>query len=251
MSVNCLTVVTWLWNRRGYRSTFTAAHVNALAAMVRRFYRYDVPVLCVTNTPAGLDPSIGVVADREDFANLPSPAGKGFPSCYRRLRLFEPDAARYFGDRFVSIDLGVVITGDLSPLWDVPDDFVAYRDPIFPTQYCGAMLLLRAGSRPRVWSEFDPIRSPVVAKANGFRGSDQAWISYAARGARVWGREHGVYSFARDVRGHDLPADARVVSFHGQTKPWSVVACVLPWIRAHYAPGHAPGFAAEHDVADA
>lgn len=231
-----LTVVTWLWSRPGYRSTFTAAHVNTLAAMVARHYARPHRVVCVTNNGSGIDSRVEIVPDRADFANVPSPAGKGFPSCYRRLRMFEPDAARYFGERFVSIDLGVVIVGDLVPLWDMPEDFVAYRDPLFPAQYCGAMMLLRAGARPYVWQAFDAIRSPVIAKHNGFRGSDQAWISYAAPFARTWSREHGVCSYAKDIRrqGGALPEDARLVIFHGAAKPWSDEPQRLAWIREHY-----------------
>lgn len=228
-------VVTFLWSTPGYRSTFTAANVNVTARMVRRFYRADARVVCVTNHPEGIDPSVEIVRDRCDFANLSSPAGKGFPSCYRRLRLFEPDAARDFGERFVSLDLGCVLVDDVAPLWDVPDDFVAYRDPNFPEQYCGALFLLRAGARPYVWQAFDPIRSPVLAKVNGKRGSDQAWISYAAPFARVWGAEHGVLSYRRDVApaGGVIPRGARVIVCHGSIKPWSPQA--WPAVRDAYA----------------
>lgn len=231
-----LTVVSWKWERAGYRSTFTAAHVNTLAAMVARHYARPHRFVCVTNDAAGIDPRVEIVPDRADFSNVPSPAGKGFPSCYRRLRLFEPDAARYFGERFVSIDLGVVIVGDLAPLWDVPEDFVAYRDPLFPSQYCGAMMLLRAGARPYVWRAFDPIRSPVLAKHNDFRGSDQAWISYAAPFARTWSTDHGVFSYAKHVRrvGGALPLGARIVVFHGAAKPWSDEPQRLEWVRRAY-----------------
>lgn len=232
-----LNVVCWLWDTPRYRTTFTAAHVNAFAANVGRHYRRPHRVLCVTNLRQGIAPGIVIVPDRADFSNLTSPSGRAFPSCYRRLRLFHPDAAQWFGDRFVSVDLDFVATGDLAPLWDMPDEFVAYRDPTFPRQYCGSMLLLTAGARPYVWQAFDPIRSPVLASHNGFRGSDQAWISYAAPFARLWGVEHGVYSYQHDIarraRG-ELPEDARAVVFHGRVKPWDEEARRLEWVREHW-----------------
>lgn len=232
-----LTVVCWKWSRAGYRSTFTGEHVNKLAAMVGRHYAGAHKIMCVTNDPSGIDPRVSVIPDRQDFAGVPSPHGAGNPSCYRRLLLFHPDAARWFGDRFVSIDLDVVATADLAPLWDRDEDFVAYRDPNFPAQYCGSMLLLRAGSRPFVWEGFNPHRSPGIAKAAGFRGSDQAWISYAAPWAPTWGVEAGVYSYRRHVEpaGGVLPGDARLVMFHGGVDPWAPRAQALPWVRANYA----------------
>lgn len=233
-----LTVVTWKWAQRGYRSTFTGAHVNALAAMVARHYARPHRVVCVTNDPSGIDSGkIQIIPDAEHFAGVPSPHGRGNPTCYRRLILFHPDAAQWFGDRFVSIDLDVVATRDLVPLWDRDEDFVAYRDPNFATQYCGSMLLLRAGSRPYVWQAFDPDRSPAIAKAAGFRGSDQAWISHAAPWAPTWGPEDGVYSYRRHIvpNGGALPDDARLTIWHGGVDPWSPAAQALPWVRANYA----------------
>lgn len=233
-----LTIVTWLWHRAGYRSTFTGEHVNALARMCARHYARPHRVICVTNDAEGIDPSIKIVSDTEDFASLPSPHGGGAPTCYRRLRSFHPDAARWFGDRFVSIDLDVVVTGDMVPVWDRPEPFVAWRDPFYGArgQYCGSMMLLTAGARPQVWNDFDPKRSPLIANAAGFRGSDQAWMSYKIKRAPTWSTADGVYSYRKDIepKGGALPADARIVMAHGDHDPWGSRMRGLPWVQTHY-----------------
>jgi len=237
-----ISVVTWKWERPGYRSAFAGEHVNALRRMVDRHYSPDARMICVTNDGAGIDSRVEIIPDREDFADLPSPHGGMNPTCYRRLLGFHPDAAQWFGERFVSIDLDVVLTADMRPVWDRDEDFVAYADPYYyrrSGQYCGSMWLLRAGSRPKVWTDFDPKTSPSVAARAGFRGSDQAWISYAAAGAPTWSPKDGVYSYRADIErnGNRLPVDARLVICHGPHDPWLEPMAELSWVREHYPTG--------------
>lgn len=230
-----LSVVCWKWGRPGYRSTFAAQHVNALARQVDRHYQRPHRFICVSNDPIGIDSQITVIQDDADFDNVPSPHGGGAPTCYRRLRLFRPDAGRWFGERFVSLDLDTVIVGDCVPLWDRPEDFVIYDDPLYPgRQYCGAMLLLTAGARPQVWTDFDPRVSPRQALASGKRGSDQAWISYKLPGEATWGPKDGVYSYRKHIapKGGALPAGARLTVWHGAQDPWGEAGQRLAWVRA-------------------
>lgn len=229
-----LTVVCWKWSRPGYRSIFTGKHVNALARMVDRHYTKPHRVLCITNDPIDIERGITIVTDDEDFLDVPSPHGGMSPTCYRRLRMFKPDIGQVFGERFVSIDLDVVLTGDVTPLWDRPEDIVLYRDPLYPTQFNGSMVLMTAGSRPQVWDDFDPLVSPRMARVSGKVGSDQSWISYKLPGEATWGPEDGVYSYRKDIENTGvLRKDARVVVFHGRTDPWTT-GQRLPWVREHW-----------------
>lgn len=226
-----ISFVCFLWRGNG---AYTAAHVNTLAAMVRRHYPAPHRFVCVTNTPAGIGPAITIIPDAEHFRDVPSPHGALWPSCFRRLVLFHPDAAQWFGERFVSLDLDCVITGDLRPLVDRSEDFVGWQDPLYRNQLCGSMMLLRAGSRPEVWAGFDSRRSPSVALAAGFRGSDQGWISYCLHREPRWTAADGVLSFKFDLKRGPLPPGARVVFFTGQPKPWSEEARRQAWVREWY-----------------
>lgn len=234
-----LSVVTWKWKpKTGYRSTFGPETVNVLRAMVARHYRQPHRFICVTDDPKGIDPDVEVLPDFGDFAGLPSPHGGQNPSCYRRLRMFHPDAAQWFGDRFVSIDLDVVLTGDLSPLWDRPEAFVMWGDTNRTTFYNGSMLLMTAGARSKVWTEFNPKTSPSAARIAGQFGSDQGWISHClGSGEATWTTADGVYSYRKHLvpDGGSLPANARVVVFHGAVDPWSRTAQALPWVKQHWA----------------
>ncbi len=244
------TVVCWRWKAPNAqpldRFRFGPETVNTLKNMVKRHYSQPHRFVCVTDDATGLDADVTVVPLWNDFADIPSPhdmlRGRRTvfknPSCYRRLRMYRADIAETFGTRFVSLDLDTVITKDLSPLWDRPEDIVFWGDTNRHTHYNGSMVLMTAGARPQVWDRFDPRKSPQQAKGAGCYGSDQGWISYClGPGEAKWSRDDGVYSFRNDIqptRG-PLPSNARMVMYHGKFKPWDRnVQTVYPWVKAHY-----------------
>lgn len=234
-----LSVVTWKWHpTTPYRSTFSAASVNVLRRMVARHYQQPHVFRCVTDDPRGLDTGIEVVPLWRDFAEVPNPGGSKKPSCYRRLKAFAPEIAAVFGERFVSLDLDIVLTGDVAPLWDRPEPFVIYGDTNPRTHYNGSMWLMTAGARRQVWDRFDPRTSPGKTRAAGVQGSDQGWISYVLGGGEPkWSTADGVYSFRNHIQttGGRLPSDARIVVFHGKFKPWdAAVLARYPWVRSHW-----------------
>ena len=235
-----LSVVTWKWKPfRGYRSSFGPEQVNTLFRMVARHYPDPFRPICVTDDAEGIDDGIEIVPLWNDFADVPSPHGGNNPSCYRRLRLFHPDAAQWFGGRYVSLDLDVVITGDLSELWNRTETFVAWGDtnPLPGSHYNGSMMLLTAGAHPEVWTDFDPETSPRKAKRSGCFGSDQGWISYRlGPGHPKWTTRDGVYSFRNHLATNmqHLPENARIVVFHGHHDPWGQFAQQIGWLRKHY-----------------
>lgn len=237
-----LTFVSWRWRpKSGYRSTFAPDTVYALRAMLQRHYHQPFRFVCVTDRPDEL-PGIETIPLWSDFADVKSPLGGSYPNCYRRLKLFAPDAGALFGPRVVSIDLDMVLVADVTPLFDRPEDFVIWGETDYPgRQWCnGSLWMLRTGTRTAVWSDFDPKTSPAIAHRAGSRGSDQGWMSYKL-GAReaMWGREDGVYSYRKHIAQQQnvLPANARVVAFHGKHDPWTYRSQQIAWIRQHYPIG--------------
>lgn len=238
MTAAALSVVCFKWRPRyGYRSQYGPDTVNVLRRMVARHYAPPHRFICVTDDAAGLEPGVEVVPLWKDFADVPSPHGGQNPSCYRRLRVFRADIAAKLGPRFVCVDLDTVITGDVAPLWDRPEDFVIWGETDPRSWYNGSMFLMTAGARSQVYDRFIPTRSPQQAKAAGRFGSDQGWISHVlGPGEARWTRSDGVYSYRVHIarNGGTLPPDARMVMFHGHIDPWSPAARALPWVREHY-----------------
>lgn len=232
-------VILFKWSKPGYRSTFKAEHVNAMRSMVERCYPDPHRVICITDDPSGIDQRVTCVPMWDTFANLKNPSWPVVgPNCYPRLRVFSNEFEKIAGSRFVCLDLDVVLTGDMRPIWNRPEDFVIYSSVRARGHYNGSMFMMKAGSRSKVWETFDPVESPKVAKAAGNHGSDQGWIQHClGKGEATWNLSDGIYAFRTDLRGREaiLPESARMVVFHGLPDPWSPQAqSKAPWIKHHY-----------------
>lgn len=243
-----LTVVTFLWTTPGYRSKFTPEHVRTMARMVERNYHGQaVRLVCFNDIGMhGEDWSQRGVDWRPlwgDYADIPNPHGAHNPSCYRRLKLWSDWGRDTVGKRILQIDLDMVICGDVTPIWDRPEPCVMWSDALNKTTpYNGAMQLFSPGGDlgRAVWEGFDPANSPAKARARGYFGSDQAWLSLALGQDRPrWTMADGCLSWrlhAEPYAGrHDgaCPPGARVVNFHGLHDPWTLTDRVA-WIKEHY-----------------
>lgn len=228
-----LTVVFFKWADRhhGYEGKFHSRHVNVMADRIDCYYPDPHRFVCFTDDPAGIAGRIETHTLWDDYADIPNPTGGGRPSCYRRLKLWDPAIENILGKRFVHIDLDAVVCGDLRPLWNRIEDVVMWADPFKRWPYLGGTYLMNAGARPHVWRDFDPAKSPQLAAAKGYQGSDQAWISYClGYGEAAWTHRDGLY---RQLPGKlkQKPQDARIVFTTGRRPPWGIN---ISWMREVY-----------------
>lgn len=213
-----LSVVCWKW--RGRRQ-FKPEYVNTLKRAVAANLSLDHEFVCVTDDPKGLDKDIRVVRLPE-FKHYDRGAGK--PSCYVRLWAFDPEFAKQLGERILTIDIDVVITGDLTPLVDRDDDFIIWCDSANhdKIRYQGGLHLMTAGARPQVWNDFDRATTPQAVEESGLAGSDQAWISMCLYPhEKTWDRSDGVYKSQLLKPDGRIPEDCRIMLPTGVMKPWS------------------------------
>lgn len=234
-----VSIVCWLWNGTGLGDRpYTPAHVNTLRRAVARNMSRPHRFICVADSSNGFDPEVEVVItppEAKRVGTLRTPEGGRFPSCYRRLWNFSPEA-KALGDLLLCIDIDLVPTRGWAPLFDRDEDFVGwrpYRDWGHKLRFGGGIYLLRAGTRTHVWKDFVGAPSIAEARRAGFRGSDQAWLSHKLGGREpYYGKDAGIYSI-RDMKGreHHLPPDARLVQFNGPVKPWS---SPLRWVKEHW-----------------
>lgn len=232
-----LSVVCWKWTQPGCRSSFGPEHVNTLQNMVARNYRGEHRFICITDDRRGLHAGVEVFPIGNLFADLRNPLGPEYPSCYRRLVAFRDDFRDVVGGRFVSVDLDVVIVGDVTPLWDRKEEVVFWQSPIRAPDYNGSMFLATPGVRRQLFDDFDPRQSPIDTRNARKLGSDQGWLSYRCPGEAVWTARDGLYSWNPQLRnrGWRLPPDARMVFFPGGENPWHTAAQQrAPWINEHY-----------------
>lgn len=181
-------------------------------------------------------PGLEVIRPPRDFDDVRIPTwNEKKPQCLRRLSMFRPDAEKWFGPRIISMDLDCIIAGPLDPLFDVPDDFKMMEGTApLKRPYNGSMMLLTAGARPQVYTEFTPQRA--VEAGRHFLGSDQAWIGFCLGwGEKTWSDADGALWFSpRYSLG--VP-DCRVMFFPGTPKPWQVAGSrpLDRWVRQNYA----------------
>jgi hypothetical protein len=238
VSINC---ILWKWKQPGFIHSYTSEHVNVMHDMIRRNQRHmKVRIICVTDDPVGIDSGVETFPLWKDFENLPNRSGKQLPSCYRRLKIFNPETQAAIGimpgERICSLDLDSIITNDMTSLWNKTEHFVgwAVRGNHHLRVFNGSMFMFTAGENTNIWSRFDPVKTPDQVHRAGFLGSDQSWLSYNfARDptAGTWAYPQAV-SYPKEVaRRPQLSPGVSIVMFHGKRKPWHAdVQKETPWV---------------------
>lgn len=229
-----LSVVCWQWNV-GFR-TYLPEHVNALARMVKRNLPRPHRFICVTDETEGFSGDVELLRTPDAakaVGDIPSPEGAAFPSCYRRLWMFS-DEAMVLGDRVLLLDIDCLVVDNLTPLLDRDEDFVGWR-PNYQwgnPRIGGGTWLLRTGTNTHVWDDFTPEAVSACRNA-GYRGSDQAWLSYKLRGCATWPEPgSGIFQSQDFLKKYGVPRKpkgARIIHFNGRRKAWQMRR--VPWIR--------------------
>lgn len=230
---------------------FKPEHVVRLAALFRKHLTVPHRFICIADEQhsAFQRPEHGVVwmttpKGAFDVGNLRSPEGARFPSCYRRLWAQSKEAAALLSERVLMLDIDAIPVRCLDPIVERPETFVGwrpYRDWGKQKRIGGGIYLFTPGAHTDVWTEFvaNPQRAIQAARISGFRGSDQAWLSYKlANKVPVYGRDAGIYSIRDFGADHGLPGDARLVQMNGPAhcKPWSYRG-PASWVAEHWGRG--------------
>lgn len=215
-----LTVLTWLWSQPGAAVRYEPWHVRIWASMIRRYLTMPHRLAVVTDLDGDFGQGVEKISPPRELDDARIPTwGAHRPQCLRRLTMFRRDAAELFGaDRIVCTDLDLVVCGSLDSLFDAKDDFRITRGTATSRAYNGSMMMLRLGSRPQVYEKFSLERAAEAGRRHV--GSDQAWIAHCLPGEKTWTPTDGV----RFWGAHHPVADARVVFFAGQQKPWTLAA---------------------------
>jgi hypothetical protein len=241
---DAVSIVCYLWSgtHNLSRREFLPRHVNTLSRMVHRHVTIPHRFVCISDTNNGLEHHVEWVqtpAHVRALGTIPTPEGPRFPSCYRRLWSWGEECRAYLGPRQLVIDIDLVITRNIDHILTRDEDFVGwrpYRDWGAKLRYGGGLYLLTTGARQFVFDNFKGVESVKKARDAGYRGSDQAWISYQLCHERdteepYYDKAQGLYS-VRDLDAKlTLPKDACLVQFNGTTKPWQ---SPVQWVRDNW-----------------
>jgi len=227
-----LTVVTWKW--RGWRgdSFYNHWHVNTLEYMFKQHLKIPHRFVCVTDDPQGVKCETIPLWEQPHGIHT----GNGRPNCWRRIKVFSPEATELFGPTILSVDLDTIVLSDITPLV-TDDDFKAMKGKAAPLN--GSMFLHKTGTRTNVWTSLSrhaPDLLTLHERKTDIRhyGSDQAWMSFKLPDAPVWTEADGAYHFTLLDPKQDVPDDCRILFFAGANKPWHN-RCKERTPRAHEA----------------
>jgi uncharacterized Rossmann fold enzyme len=174
---------------------------------------------CVTDRPGELPEGVNAI-----------PADPAFPGYWQKVRLFSPDMPWAEGDRCVYFDLDVCITGRLEDL--VEREGIA-PDPGWPC-FNSSVMVWNHGEHRDAWDRFTPdviTRAPGpivpanVLPAGAPNGGDQEWLTEVG-GWQTLPRDW-VVSWRWQAQTWP-PSGAKVVQFHGATKPHAVKGGWVP-----------------------
>jgi hypothetical protein len=207
-------VVCMKWGRR-----YPAEYVNRLHRMVQGHLALEHRFVCLTDDARGIGPGIECLP----LPDFPLPrARRSVP--WRKVGLFEPRLHDLSGTALF-LDLDLVIVGGLDP-------FFAHR----PGEFCiipgwarghrgnSSVFRFEVGGLPEVAARFRADPEAVVGR---WRGDQEFVCDLLGDRVNLWPRGW-CRSFKHDcLRGRwldwvlppRLPAEARVVVFHGRPKP--------------------------------
>jgi hypothetical protein len=241
-------VVTLKWGK-----LYGPDYVNRLASSVRRHTTGAVNIVCFTDDPSGIDPSVQIFP----IPHIDLPPGP-MVTGWRKLCLFRPDLP--IKGECLFLDLDIVITGSL-------DAFFSYAPGRIPIIHNWANLRKTLlGKRPEignssvfrftanecsfVWDQFHSEKEWALAN---FR-PPQSYLTHCIRPKMIYWPEQWVRSFKRHCRPFfpfnlfvvpRLPVNCSIVAFHGRPNPDEALVGFkgrrihhycrpTPWIADHW-----------------
>jgi hypothetical protein len=228
-SFSVLAISTWLWGDK-----YSVEDVAKLKRGVARHLKQPHRFLVMTERERKWDPPNGI----ERHA-IKHPELLQYPGCFARLQMFDYgwQQNRKIDDRLVCLDLDIIITGVLDPLFDRPETFVILTgaNSVNPCPFNGSVMMLRPGYHGELFTQFSMEKARAMP-AYKFP-DDQGWIAVNLPNAATWpvGRKSGIFAFKKPgwpPRDEALPEQARIVAFPGARQPKDFL--YLPWVKQHW-----------------
>ena len=204
---------------------YPADYVNRLYSMVARNIRRPFRFVCLTDDNSDLSENIEFFPLPELSVNLSGPE-RG----WNKLSVFSQELYDLKG-KVLCLDLDLIITGDLDDLFDYPGAVMIIKDWV-KRDGTGNSSVYRfeVGAHPEVLSEFEASFDKIKAVYR----NEQEYLSaiLMQKNALVYWPDKWCRSFKRHclrpwsffiARETKIPADARVIVFHGKPDPHDAI----------------------------
>jgi hypothetical protein len=193
------------------RGIFTEEWVDRLYRGVARNTTRRFRMVCYTDRPRSFSEDV-----------IQRPIKLGYRNCLSLLEPFADDLGRV-----VFMGLDTIIVGNIDRLMDYDGPFAMLQDPWAPRSCSGVMAYPYT---PEIWQAFEAAHELHAATA--LLGEHPSDMVYLATQPHVLLDDCGIYSYKAHCRG-GVPADARIVYFHGREKPHELSH---DWIAQHWGP---------------
>lgn len=221
--------VCWLFHGRRFDRSrvmrYQPEHVRVLASMLRRHGGHDL--VCVTDQAAEVGQHSGV-----RVIDMPAEVS-ALPRYYPKLWAFSREFGKQIGQRFASIDLDVVITGDLAAVLEPFREFGVW-DQARGEHYNTSLFVLEPGARAEVWEQFD-LDATAQAEANASRWTgDQSWVGHVLGADQpTFSEAVGVIQYRPSLHREARPANCLAAFMCGPYIP-DIEAKQSAWVRGAY-----------------
>lgn len=215
-------IVTLKWGDR-----YGADYVNRLASSVRRHLTLPYEFVCFTDDPSGIDQSVTTYPIPE----IALPPAKKLAG-WRKLCLFRSDLP--LSGPCLFLDLDIVVIGSLDPFFTYePDRIPIIHNWIAPHKVWfrkrpevgnSSVFRFTANECAFVWDKFHAEKDWALANFH----PPQTYLTHCIRSKMTYWPDAWVKSFKRHCRPMfplnlvltpSLPADARIIAFHGRPCP--------------------------------
>lgn len=137
------------------------------------------------------------------------------------------------GERFASIDLDVVIAGDLAPILQAKQKLRIWNHARLEL-YNSSLFALEPGYGNQVWDRLTPADLERAKQCALYWTGDQSWIAYVlGRGYSTFSEADGVIQYRPKFHRQKMPAGMLAAFLCGPYEPFSE-AEKCPWLKALY-----------------
>ena len=194
---------------------YDADYVNKLYRAVKRNLTLPFNFFCITDDARDIDESINIISvEHEDL-----------PGWWQKLVLFKP--LDQLKGRVLYLDLDTIITGSLDEMAAYSGDFIIVKPFYRASGFMSSVMAFESGFGRQVWTRFmeDPqaamdICAPLPERKGAW--GDQRWLEICVDQADYWQDLYPgqMVSFKANVLPQQrIPADTRVILFHGEPRP--------------------------------
>jgi hypothetical protein len=161
------------------------------------------------------------------------PAVMGLPDYLPKLWAWAPEFHERIGERFASIDLDVVLLGDVAPMLTGPEP-VRFWDRAHLEHYNTSLFVVEPGFGHPVWETNPPARAAAARAAAAYWTGDQSWVGHVLGGGLpTFGERDGIINYRPNLHRDAHPTGALAMFFCGPRCP-KTESEHSEWVKQHW-----------------